>query len=189
MHMKCFFRKAAVASLLIGVLLSACTSDIPVMIRQTPADNPSVEAVRDRVDEYLGREVRWGGKLIETENYVNTTKLTVLSRPLSKDGEPRLTDTSGGRFIAIVPAFLDPKSYAPNRRVTVTGTLRGSETHNVGEFPYRYPVVDAKAWYLWPKEYEGPYSYGYPYPAWWYDPWYGPWYYRPWYPYGYPYWP
>jgi outer membrane lipoprotein len=180
------FRKSALAGPLTVLLASACTSDIPQMIREAPADNPSVEAVRGHVDEYKGRQVRWGGKLIETENREKTTWLIVLSRSLSKDGEPQVSDDSGGRFIAIVPAFLDPKVYAADRLVTVTGTLKGDETRDVGEFPYRYPVVDAKAWYLWPKESEAPYGYPYPYPGW-YDPWYRPWYYRPWYPYPYPY--
>jgi outer membrane lipoprotein len=184
-------RKLALLWLLTGLLLSACASNIPRMIREAPADNPPVETVRDHIDDYRGREVRWGGKLIETGNREKTTLLTVLSRPLYKDGEPRLDDDSGGRFIAIVPAFLDPKIYAADRLVTVTGTLLRAETHKVGEYPYRYPVVEAKAWYLWPRESVAPY--GYPYPGWydpWYGPWYGPygpWYYNPWRPYGYPY--
>jgi outer membrane lipoprotein len=182
-----YIAKPVPGALLLALLLSACASDIPRMIREAPAGNPSVEAVRDHVDDYLGREVRWGGKLIETGNLEKTTVLTVLSRSLSKDGEPELDDDSGGRFIAIVPAFLDPKVYAADRLVTVTGTLQRAETRKVGEYPYRYPVVDARAWYLWPKETEAPYGYPYPYPGW-YDPWYGPWYYNPWRPlYGYPY--
>jgi outer membrane lipoprotein len=177
--------KAALAGVLSGVMLGACTSAVPPLIREAPADNPSVEAVREQGQEYLGHEVRWGGKLIETENREDTTRLTVLSRPLDKDGEPKLTDESGGRFIAIVPVFLDPQVYATDRLVTITGTLKRPETRKVGEYPYRYPVVEAKAWHLWPKAAETPY--GYPYPGW-YDPWYGPWYYDPWYPCGYPCW-
>ncbi len=157
----------------------------PRTIREAPPDNPSLEEVRGNAADYLARQVRWGGKLIETENRENATWLTVLASSLSKDGEPDLSDDSGGRFIAIVPEFLDPTVYAADRKVTVTGTLRRTETRKVGEFPYTYPVVEAQAWYLWPKETQAPY--GYPYPGW-YDPWYGPWYHDPWYPFGYPYW-
>jgi outer membrane lipoprotein len=177
--------------LLTGLMLSACASQIPQAIRQAPVDNPSVEAVRGNTADYLGREVRWGGRLIETENREHATWLTVLSSTsLSKDGEPQSGDDNGGRFIAIVPAFLDPKVYAVDRKVTVTGTLLRTETRPVGQFPYTYPVVQASSWYLWPEDAEPPY-YGYPYPGWynpWYGPWVGPWYANPWYPYGYPYW-
>jgi outer membrane lipoprotein len=174
--------------LLISLMLTACASQIPQAIREAPADNPSLEAVRGNTADYLARQVRWGGKLIGTENRENATWLTVLGESLSKDGEPQSGDDSTGRFIAIVPEFLDPKVYAADRKVTVTGTLQRTETRLVGEFPYSYPIVQAQSWYLWPDVSEAPY--GYPYPGW-YDPWYGPWYGPwpgPWRPYGYPYW-
>jgi outer membrane lipoprotein len=179
--------------LLFALLAVACASQVPLAIRQAPEDNPSVDAVRENAAEYEGRKVRWGGRLIETENRENATWLIVLAATsLSKDGEPPFGDEGGGRFIAIVPEFLDPKVYAANRKVTVTGTVLRTEIRPVGKFPYTYPVVQATAWYLWPEDTAPPY-YGYPYPPWWYNPWYGPglgpWYANPWYPYGYPYWP
>jgi len=172
------------AAPLIALLLSACASQIPQIIREAPADNPSLAQVREHAADYLGRQLRWGGTIIETGNRADATRLIVLGRPLSKDGKPGLTDDSAGRFIAIVPEFLDPKVYAPDRRVTVTGTLLRTEAGQVGEYPYTYPVVQAKAWYLWPKVIERPYGYEDP----WYDPWYPwPWWHDPWYPYAYPY--
>jgi len=187
--MRCLIPKALPEWLLISLMLTGCASQVPPMIRKAPDDNPSLEAVRGNPEDYLTRQVRWGGKLIETENRKDTTRLTVLGATLSKDGEPQPDDDNAGRFIAIVPEFLDPKVYAADRKVTVTGTLLRTETRLVGEFPYRYPVVQAQSWYLWPREPEMA-PYGYPYSGW-YDPWYGPWYgpwSSPWYPYGYPYW-
>jgi len=170
--------------LLLTLLVSACASQVPPLIREAPADSPSLAQVRAHAADYLGRQVRWGGTIIETGNRENATRLTVLGRPLYKAGEPEATDDSAGRFIAIVPEFLDPEVYAPERQVTVTGTLLRTEAGKVGEYPYTYPVVQVEAWYLWPVVSEQPY--GYPDP-WWYDPWYyRPWY-GPWYPYGYPY--
>jgi outer membrane lipoprotein len=188
--MYCRISHTRLAGLSIALLLAACASQVPPAIREAPADSPSVEAVRGNAADYLQRQIRWGGRLIQTENREHATGLVVLAAPsLSKDGEPRSGDGSAGRFIAIVPEFLDPQVYAADRKVTVSGTLLGSETRLVGEFPYSYPVVQATSWYLWPEENETPY--GYSYPGWydpWYGPWYGPWYARPWYPYGYPYW-
>ena len=170
--------------LVLALLLSACTSQVPLQIREAPAGSPSLEQVRGHADEYLGRQVRWGGTLIDTGNRENATWLTILARPLSKSGEPGSGDESVGRFIAIVPGFLDPKVYAPDRRVTVSGTVLRSEAGKVGEFPYTYIVVQAKDWHLWPVETVQPYGYDYPG---WYDPWhYRPWY-GPWHPYDYPY--
>ena len=180
MNMRYFVANSRPGVLLLVVLLSACASQIPLSIREAPADNPTLEQVREYAADVMGRQVRWGGTIIETENRENATRLIVLGRPLNRDGDPRFTDDSAGRFIAIVPGFLDPQVYASDRRVTVSGTLLSTEDGKVGEYPYTYPVVQADAWYLWPAETEWPY--GYPYPGW-----YDPWYYDPWYPYGYPY--
>jgi outer membrane lipoprotein len=166
--------------LLIALLVGACASQVPQGIREAPADNPSLGQVRAQATGYLGRQVRWGGTIIATENREDATWLTVLGLPLYKGGAPQFTDDSAGRFIAIVPAFLDPQVYAPDRQVTVTGTLLRTEAGKVGEYPYTYPVIRADVWYLWPEQTELPY--GYPYPGW-----YDPWYYDPWYPYGYGY--
>ncbi len=177
----------ALTALLAALLLSACASQIPQPIREGPADSPAPKAVSEQVDIYQGQLLRWGGTIIKTDNSKEATRLTVLGRPLFSDGEPRLTDDSSGRFIAIVPGFLDPKVYAPDRRVTVTGTLQGSETGKVGEHAYRYPVIEAQAWYLWPRQTDTYHYYDDPwYDPWWYDRWYSPWYYRG-YPYAYPY--
>jgi len=185
-----FFR-TGLEGLLIGLTLTACASQVPPAIREAPADNPSVEAVRGNPDAYRERQARWGGRLIETENREHATWLIVLAASsLSKDGEPQSGDDGGGRFIAVVPEFLDPKVYTADRKVTVTGTVQGTEIRPVGKYPYTYAVVQASSWYLWPEDTLPPY-YGYPYPPWWYDPWYGPWYgpwVGPWYPYSYPYW-
>jgi outer membrane lipoprotein len=175
----------ALSLFLAGLLLTGCTSQIPQNIKHAPPNNPSIEDVRNSVIQNQIWQVRWGGEILETENLEHETRLTVLASPLSKDGEPKMTDNSEGRFIAIVPIFLDPKVYASGRQLTISGTLLRYEDSKVGEFTYRYPVVQADSYYLWPEVITPPY--GYPYPGW-YDPWfYDPWFYRPWYPRRYPY--
>ena len=172
--------KSRCGVLLLSLLLNACASQVPLNIREAPAGNPSLEQVRANTTDYLGQQVRWGGTIIETGNREATTLLTVLGRPLYKGGKPKFTDDSAGRFIAIVPAFLDPQVYAPDRQVTFTGSLLRTETGKVGDYPYTYPVIQADTWYLWPVNTAWPW--GYPSPGW-----RDPWYYDPWYPYGYPY--
>jgi outer membrane lipoprotein len=181
MGMHYHITKSRYCILLLTLLLSACASQVPQSIREAPAGMPSLQQVRANASDYLGQQVRWGGIIIETVNREDATWLTLLGRPLYKGGKPKITDDSAGRFIAIVPEFLDPQVYATDRRVTVSGTLLRTETGQVGDYPYTYPVVQSDAWYLWPKETEPPYAYRYP-------GWYDPWYYDPWYPpYAYPY--
>ena len=184
MHLR--FSHLPIAGLL-ATLLVACASPVPLAIRELPADSPSLEQVRSGDSgSYLGQQVRFGGTIIQTDNKQDDTRLVVLGRPLTQEGDPGFTDDSAGRFIAIVPEFLDPKVYAPDRDITVTGKLVRTDIGKVGEFPYSYPVVEAMAWHLWPKQ---------SLPAYWYDPWHQPWHYgrgyNRWRPLGYPYhyWP
>ena len=178
-------RRPAWSLLLAGLLLAGCTAQIPQNIKQAPPNDPSIEQVRNSSIEDQIWQVRWGGEILEVENLENETRFTVLATPLTSGGEPKTTDNSGGRFIANVPVFLDPKIYATGRQLTVSGSVVRFEDRKVGEFAYRYPVVQADSYYLWPEVITP--AYGYPYPGW-YDPWYyDPWYYRPWYPRRYPY--
>lgn len=183
-----FIKSITGSSLLISVVaISACTSHIPPEIKQAPEDAPGVAQVRKQTDNYLSQTVRWGGAIIETENREKASWLTIIALPLSEEGKPQSSDQSPGRFIAIVDDFLEPQLYSQNRHITITGKILKTETHNVGEYPYEYPVVQVEHYYLWPVEPEPSYA-DYP-PYWWYDPWYDPWYgpYYPWHtPYYYP---
>ncbi len=164
------------------LLLTACSSHIPPEIRQPQAGSPGLEQVLEQADAYTSQTVRWGGVILNTENKQKTSWLTIIAFPLSDHGEPRTSDHSPGRFIAIVNDFLEPLVYSRERKITVIGHLLRTEILKIGEFPYEYPVIKVDHYYLWPPEPE-PTDIDYP-PYWWYDPWYNPYY--PWY---YPYYP
>lgn len=167
--------------LLFILLISACSSHIPPEIKQPLEGSPSVTAVRDRADAYISQKVRWGGVILQTENKDDASRLTIVAFPLSDDAEPRTSEHSPGRFIAVFNQFMEPTVYSKDREITVTGNLLRTETLDVGEFPYEYPVIQVEQHYLWPVRDESTYH-DYP-PYWWYDPWY------PYYPYYYPYYP
>jgi len=143
--------------------------------------SPSITQVRAHADRYISQKVRWGGVIVNTENKDNSSQLMIVAFPLDDDGEPQVTDQSLGRFIAMDDEFLEPLVYSSDRMITVVGTVLRTETLDVGEFPYEYPVIQVEHSYLWPVPVEPDYR-DYP-PYWWYDPWY------PYYPYYYPYYP
>ncbi len=164
-------RKAA--CILALLFLAGCASDIPKSISEPPAVEITHAQALAQPDALKGRAVRWGGAIARVENRKDETWVEIVERPLSSDGEPGYRDSSGGRFLARVEGFLDPAVYAPRRLITIAGTLDGIETRSIGEFPYRFPVVRAGSYYLWPRP-----PRRYYYPPYWYDPWY---------PWGYPY--
>ncbi len=164
----------------IGILLITGCSTVPEAISVAPSEPVTVAQVQQDPAVHRGREVRWGGDVIEVLNGPDHTEVLVLGRELKKSGEPRREGLVYGRFIARFPGFLDPARLPQGRMLTVRGVLNGVETRKVGEYPYRYPVVEVTAWHLWPEPE--------PRPPYYYDPWwpYPPYY--PWRPWGYPWW-
>lgn len=161
------------------VPLAACTT-VPEQLQGTyPAVSPAgVEPAA------FGSTVRWGGVIIGATNAEDKTCFEVLSRDLDKYLRPKQEDRTGGRFIACKSGFYDPEVFAPGREVTLVGRIRDVEVRNIGEFDYRYPVVDLQELVLWEvreevlvvDSFHGPY--GYPYywhgPYWGYYPYYRP---------------
>ncbi|MDT8409533.1 MAG: Slp family lipoprotein [Wenzhouxiangellaceae bacterium] len=118
----------------------------------------------------IGARVRWGGTIVETNPQSDRTCVEVLSRELTGNYQPERSDTEHGRFLACKEQFIDPEVFENGREVTVVGRLESFTAATVGEFVYRYPIVDAESIYLWPESetyagrgYYGYGYYGYPY--------------------------
>jgi outer membrane lipoprotein len=126
-------------------------------------------APRDALERgSVGERVRWGGKIVSTNPGKDSTCFEILSKPLDRQARPVDTDETFGRFVACAAGFYDPAVYAPGREVTVVGTLAAPTSRQVGEYEYRYPVVQAETVHLWPRRRD--YVVYDP----WHDPWWGP---------------
>lgn len=132
--------------------------------------------VRSAPQRFDGAEVRWGGVIAKINNQAAQTEIEVVSRALKDNGQPKPESDSDGRFIARFQGFVDPLVFSPGRQLTVAGTLRGEIMGKIGEFEYRYPVVNVTIFQLWPE----------PEPLRYRDYPYSPWYDDPWWPYPYP---
>ncbi len=155
--------------------LSSCASRMPVKIQGEFTHAPDAAQVHIQPDKFLSQRVRWGGKILNIENKQNTSRLTIVTFPLNSYGRPKKSNQSLGRFIAVVDKFLEPELYKKDREVTVTGSLKKSETLKVGEFSYSHPVVQVDNHHLWQIEQTTSSNYMH---HWWHDSWYNPYY--PW---------
>ncbi len=159
-------------------LLTAC-STVPEAIRTPAPGDVRVAEVRAEPERFVGTTVRWGGTLATVRNEPETTVLEIVARRLDSSGQPREEDKSEGRFRARVTGFLDPAIYTQGREITVRGTVAGAVEEAIGEFRYRYPLVNVEQLHLWaPRPPPLP-----PYPY------YGPYWWSPAYPWGWPYYP
>lgn len=109
---------------------------------------------------HTGELQRWGGSVVEGQNLADRTELTIISYPLDRCGVPRLNQAATGRFVAVVPGYLETGDYRPGRAVTATGLISGTRAGQVGAAPYALPLLTNAKVKLWPVA-EGP-GPGYP---------------------------
>lgn len=143
--------------LLIGLLCAV------VGCANTPLDVEAGPTPQDVVAGVGGKQpVHWGGRVVRIDNLQDRTRIEVLAFPLSGVGEPLVNRKAQGRFIVEQPGFLEPREYAPDRRIEVRGVVAGFETGSVGDAPYRYPLVAGEQVKLWPEPSPGVYDRGQP---------------------------
>lgn len=138
--------------LMIALGLAGCASNLPKPIREAPKDDVALVVAQQDPERYFGRNVRWGGSIAGVDNRAEETCLEVVGRSLQSSGKPVEQDSSAGRFLACASRFIDPMVYTVGRLVTVAGRLEATEIRPVGDYPYRYPVVQISALHLWQPE-------------------------------------
>jgi outer membrane lipoprotein len=163
-----------------------CTHVISEPLRQQAQPVVAFAELRANPEALKGRTVILGGEILQTNNLREGTRVEILQRPLSDSEMPRLTDTTGGRFMAFCKEYLDPAVYAPQRRITVAGQVLGSYTGKVGEVDYIYPLILCEETHLFPSAGAEFRRYA-AYPWWYGDPYFYLWTVGP-YPFWGPYW-
>lgn len=140
----------ALAALLASGCATTASSQGPSSAGQSgPVKDPTVATVQQQPQAYQQRSVRWGGTVAAIENREQATWIEVIERPLNRTGRPNNSRLSNGRFLAIVPQFLDPADYRAGRSITITGNIDGSDTRKIGDADYRYPKVVVADHTLW----------------------------------------
>lgn len=129
----------------ISLVLSGCASKPPP---EPAGPTPAEVAAGASVDG----QIHWGGRIVQVRNLAQRTLVEVLGLPLDDQGSPLPQGRPQGRFIVEHPGFLEPHEYAPDRMLVVRGRLAGFTEGNVGEAPYRFPVVIAEQLTLRPAE-------------------------------------
>jgi outer membrane lipoprotein len=98
------------------------------------------------------QQVIWGGRVVSVHNLADHSEVEVLAYPLDSSQRPRLKQPATGRFIAVVPDFVDPMNYPADSPVTLRGTLAGARTGTVGQSAYTFALVRSNAMHRWTPE-------------------------------------
>jgi outer membrane lipoprotein len=138
---------------LLSILVGGCAPVISQNALRDVDKDLSFQAIQRDPDNFKGKTVLLGGKIIETTPLPGKTRITVLQHPLGFRNKPSIDEKSEGRFIVEAEDFLDPFVYSAGRPVTVAGILVGKDVKPLGEINYEYPLVASRELYLWPPEY------------------------------------
>jgi outer membrane lipoprotein len=138
------------AAALLGA--GCATTPFPEELTRSVDRSLTLKELRAQPKARLGARVILGGDIVATVPRPGETEIEVLSRPLAGGDAPERGDRTDGRFLVRTREFLDPAVYARGRRLTVLGTVAGTEERRVGELPYTYPVISAERIKLWPAE-------------------------------------
>ncbi len=126
-------------------IVAGCAS-APDPLKGNYAESPRPDQTAERLTK---ASVRWGGTIVETQVETGRTCVEILAKELDATGRPRHTDKTVGRFLACRNESVDPEVFGKAREATVVGKVIEFRKGKVGEFDYRYPVVDADIVYLW----------------------------------------
>jgi outer membrane lipoprotein len=140
------------STLLLLLILNGCTT-APKVMENAERDITPTDAVSMQISAE-DRPLQWGGVIVETKNLAEVTELQILAYPLKSNGQPDITASPTGRFIAQRAGYLESVDYQKGRQVTATGKLTQKRAGRVGEADYTFPVLSADELLLWPKEHE-----------------------------------
>jgi outer membrane lipoprotein len=142
----------------VGIVLSclSCTSVISSAIRSQVAPDVTYTDIAQNPAAYIGKMIIAAGTIIDAKNLPEATRLEILQYPTTSSGRPVLDKPSEGRFLVLIPAYLETAIYRPGRSITVAGEVSGQRELPLGETTYRYPVFIPHELYLWPEGASGP---------------------------------
>lgn len=141
---------------LLGLLLlcAAVAACAPApLYKMSPASATATpEQVASSPDNFHGLQVVWGGRVVWVHNYAEHSELEILAYPLDGSQRPRLGKPALGRFIVLMPGFVEPLNYPEGSLVTILGAIDGARHGNVGAAAYTFAMVHGQAMHRWTAE-------------------------------------
>ncbi len=133
---------------LAALALAACA---PAPIYPTTANTLAVPPyqVAQTPERYASAPVIWGGRIVRVDTLADHSEVQLLAYPLDSSQRPKPNDSGNGRFIAILPGFVEPLDYPSGALMTVSGQLQGSRAGQVGSANYVFPLVSVDQSHVW----------------------------------------
>ncbi|HEV2623318.1 MAG TPA: Slp family lipoprotein [Frateuria sp.] len=139
------FRSALPVTLL---ALAAC-APAPIYKAAPDAISAPPSQVAQSPEQFANRPVIWGGRIVGVNNLADHSEVEILAYPLDSSQRPRANDSGSGRFIAVMPGYVESLDYPAGGLITVSGQLNGSRAGKVGQADYVFPLVQVGQSHVW----------------------------------------
>ena len=144
-------RSGLIAPVLLAALLAAC-APAPIYKPDSATVTAAPSAVAATPERYTGRNVIWGGQIVAVRNFPDHSEIEVLGYPLDSSQRPQMDKTAGGRFIALMPGYVEAMDYPPGAPFTLRGRIEGARSGQVGHADYVFPLVQVEQSHRWTPE-------------------------------------
>ena len=131
--------------------LAACA---PAPIYKPSANTVTItpDTVAHEPERYVNADVIWGGRIVDVHNLPDRSEIEIVGYPLDSSQRPKAEGAGWGRFIAVMPGFVEPYNYPSGALITLAGRVSGSRSGAVGEASYVYPLVGVGQSHIWTAE-------------------------------------
>ncbi len=133
------------------LVLAGCAAN-PVYSPSWSTSTATPRQVAAAPERAADARVIWGGKIISVENKADHTEVQVLAYPLDRDQIPQPDDRGNGRFIGLLPGYVEPLDYPIDGWVTMQGHIEGMRSDRVGQAPYVFPLLKVRAAHVWSRQ-------------------------------------
>lgn len=132
-------------------MLAACA---PAPIYRADGTNVAVtpSAAAAAPARYQGQQVIWGGRIVEVRNFPDHSEIELLGYPLDSSQRPQMDKTAAGRFIALMPGYVEGMDSPSGAPMTLRGRIDGVRNGKVGEADYTFPLVRVEQSHRWTPE-------------------------------------
>ena len=131
-----------------ALMLAAC-APAPIYKTTGAAVTAAPFQVAQSPENFSNREVIWGGRIVQVKVFADHSEIELLAYPLDASQRPKANDSGNGRFIAVMPGYVEPLDYPSGALMTVDGKLNGSRAGKVGEADYVFPLVTVAQSHVW----------------------------------------
>jgi outer membrane lipoprotein len=138
-------------ALLLPAALGACAPP-PIYKATAGLTTATPRQVAATPENFHGAQVIWGGRVVNVRNFPHHTEIELLGYPLDSSQRPLVRQPANGRFIAVVPGYVEALDYPDGALVTLRGELEGTRAGEVGAAAYTFPLVRSDAIHRWTVE-------------------------------------